>query len=224
MTVSVTTPVQSGTSTTLGAVQRPDPSTTLNKLKPHTSVTKDFGELRFQAAAALQVQWPAAEQKSPAGESDTRLIASPYNEAPHLLDLDSLDRQSRLLSLALAFFKPVRDDYATAGYLDSFNWGEVFDLLKAFAAAEGHTWTRQSFYVVSFRSILLPDVDQDHLYALDAYSHQEAVASGGLLKYWFGKKDEHERNLATCEYMSVFEIWMCSMLMHCRYMAQQRGC
>ena len=169
-------------------------------------MTKDFDELRFQAAAALQVQWPATEQKSPAGESDTRLIASPYNEAPHLLDLDSLDRQSRLLSLALAFFKPVRDDYATAGYLDSFNWSEVFDLLKAFAAAEEHTWTRQSFYVVSFRSILLPDVDQDHLYALDAYSHQEAVASGGLLKYWFGKKDGHERNLATCEYTRDFKV------------------
>jgi hypothetical protein len=98
----------------------------------------------------------------------------------------------------LSFFKPVRDDYATGDYLESFNWNEVFDLVKAFAEAEGHVWTRQSFYVVSFRSKLQPGVDNDHLHALDAYSHQEAIASGGLLKYWFGTKNEERRNLATC--------------------------
>lgn len=144
-------------------------------------------------------QQPKTAQASPSTNTDTRLIASPYNAEPHLLDLETLDTQSRLLAVALTSLKPVRSDYATAEYLDSFNWQEVFDLVKAFAAAEGHAWTRQSFYVVAFRSRLQSGVDQDHLHALDAHSHQEAVASGGLLKYWFGTKDEKRRNLATCE-------------------------
>ena len=175
----------------------------LKHLRPHTHISSDFDDLKFNAAASLQLQWSPGEQQSilSAG-TDTRLIASPYNDAPHLLDIESLDTQSRLLALALSFFKPVRDDYATGEYLESFNWNEVFDLVKTFAEAEGHTWTRQSFYVVSFRSKLQPDVDQDHLHALDAYSHQEAITSGGLLKYWFGTKNEEMQNLATCEFFS----------------------
>ncbi|KAF3385395.1 hypothetical protein F1880_002244 [Penicillium rolfsii] len=168
-------------------------------VRPHTHISSDFDDLKFNAAASLQLQWSREEQQSTALTSDdTRLIASPYNGALHLLDLETLDTQSRLLALALSFFKPVRDDYATGDYLESFNWTEVFDLVKSFAKAEGHTWTRQSFYVVSFRSQLQPGVDNDHLHALDAYSHQEAIASGGLLKYWFGTKNEERQNLATC--------------------------
>ncbi|KAJ5151974.1 hypothetical protein N7492_010269 [Penicillium capsulatum] len=198
MTVSVTESVRTSTATKLDAVENSTSSDDLSRLRPHTLVTKDFDEHRFQAAASRQIQWPVKKQSLSSDETDRRLIASPYNDPPHLLDLTSLDTQSRLLSLAFAFFRPVRDDYAMAGYLDSFNWNEVFDLLRAFSKAEGHSWTRQSFYVVSFRSILLPNVDQDHLYALDAYSHQEATASGGLLKYWFGAKNEKQQNLATC--------------------------
>lgn len=198
MTVSITAPVQISTSTKLDAVNSNSPI--LSRLLSHTLVTKDFDEHRFKAAASRQISWPIEDQSISSDETDSRLIASPYNEVPHLLNLNSLDTQSRLLSLAFAFFKPIRDDYATAGYLESFNWTEVFDLLKAFSKAEGHSWTKQSFYLVSFRSILLPNVDQDRLYALDAYSHQEATTSGGLLKYWFGAKNDKQQNLATCEY------------------------
>ncbi|CEJ58983.1 hypothetical protein PMG11_07621 [Penicillium brasilianum] len=162
-------------------------------LRSHSQIPTDFDDLKFNAAASLQLQWGQEED-----QTDTRLIASPYNDVPHLLDLETLDTQSRLLALALSFFKSIRDDYATGDYLESFNWNEVFDLVKGFVEAESHTWTRQSFYVVSFRSRLKPGVDQDHLHALDAYSHQEAIASGGLLKYWFGTKNEKEQNLATC--------------------------
>jgi hypothetical protein len=171
----------------------------LKHLRPHTHISSNFDDLKFNAAASLQLRWSHEEQQSiPTTIPDTRLIASPYNEAPHLLDLETLDTQSRLLALALSFFKPVRDDYATGEYLESFNWNEVFDFVKDFAEAEGHIWTRQSFYVVSFRSKLQPGVDNDHLHALDAYSHQEAIASGGLLKYWFGTKNGERQNLATC--------------------------
>lgn len=222
MTVSVTAPVQSSPSTKLDAVEDANPTHVLSRLLPHTLVTKDFDEHRFKAAASRQIQWPIKDRSISSDDADTRLISSPYNEGPHLLDLSSLDTQSRLLSLAFAFFKPIRDDYATAGYLESFNWAEVFDLLKAFSEAEGHSWTKQSFYVVSFRSILLPNVDQDHLYALDAYSHQEATASGGLLKYWFGAKNDKQQNLATCECISM--LGHLQRLIFHRHMAKQRRC
>lgn len=152
----------------------------------HT-VTKDFITSESQKA-----QVPINQ------DTDSLLIASPYEDLPHLLDLNSLDTQSRLLALALSSFKPIRDDYATAEYPDAFNWNTVFDLLHKYSKSEGHTWKSQSFYVVVFRSKLQPNVDQNHLTDLDAYSHQEAVASGGLLKYWFGTKDEKRQNLATC--------------------------
>lgn len=179
----------------------------IKHLVPHHEVTSDFDELKFNAAASRQIQWQQSSDSSVSGSSDTvnvdtRLIASPYNDVPHLLDLETLDTQSRLLALALASFKSVREDYATAPYIENFNWNEVFDLVKSFAKVEGHRWTGQSFYVVAFRSILLPGVDNDHLHALDAYSHQEAVASGGLLKYWFGTKNEKRQNLATCIWRS----------------------
>lgn len=180
----------------------------LKHILRHDLVTKDFDEHRFNVAPARQLLTSAEVSRRSSSELDTRLISSPYNEVPHLLDLNTLDPQSRYLTLALAYLKPVREDYATAPYLECFNWDEVFDLVKRFSESESHTWTSQSFYVVSFRSTLHPNVDQDYLYALDAYSHQEATASGGLLKYWFGKKNEHEKNLATCTSYVAFFIGM----------------
>ncbi|KAJ5279881.1 hypothetical protein N7478_005253 [Penicillium angulare] len=173
------------------------PQLAFNRLIRHDLITTDFDELKFRAAAARQLGFDERDQYTSA-ESDSRLIVSPYNTSPHLLDLNTLDTQSRLLTLALAYFRPIRDDYATADYLDSFNWDEVFHLLRGFSEVEHHTWTTQTFYVVSFRSKLQPGIDNDYLHALDAHSHQEATASGGLLKYWFGTKNEKRENLATC--------------------------
>lgn len=211
MTVDISVPA-------LGSISNLNPlkqhqAKPLDKLSSHTLISKDFDDLKFHAAASLQIP-QGNDQKHPPSAlyNDTRLISSPYNSEPHLLDLQTLDTQSRLLSLALASFKPIRDDYATAEYLDAFNWTEVFDLVKAFADAEDHKWTRQSFYVVAFRSKLQPGVDQDHLHALDAYSHQEAVASGGLLKYWFGTKNEERKNLATCEFLESLAVLFCLVL------------
>lgn len=202
MAPGTTTPTP-GTVGKFGLVDGPKTQRVVIKsLRPHNEVTSDFDELKFHAAASRQIQWQhegSLVQTPETTKTDTRLIASPYNDVPHLLDLETLETQSRLLALALASFRSVRDDYATAPYIDNFNWDEVFNLLKSFAEIEGHRWTAQTFYVVAFRSLLLPGVDNDHLHALDAYSHQEAVASGGLLKYWFGTKNEKRQNLATCE-------------------------
>lgn len=204
MTFTIAKPVHSNPVPTTESLpnkgkDQEDPS--LTRLLHHSHVTTEFDPLIFEAAASLQLQLQP-EKQYPDTETDTRLIASPYNSVPHLLDIAALERQDRLFALALAYLKPIRDDYATAEYTESFNWTEVFDLLRAFSQAEDHTWRSQSYYVVIFRSTLLPGIDSDRLYELDAHSHQEAIASGGLLKYWFGAKNDRLQNMATCEYLT----------------------
>ncbi|KAJ5562018.1 hypothetical protein N7535_003519 [Penicillium sp. DV-2018c] len=200
MALSVATPTLVNESTALTSQRgqtKPQNVSGVPRLLHHSHITAEFDPLRFGAAASLQLELLLKKHYSDA-ETDVRLIASPYNDVPHLLNIAALETQDRLFALALAYLKPVRDDYATAEYTESFNWTEVFDLLKAFSQAEDHTWTSQSYYVVIFRSTLKPDIDSDRLYELDAHSHQEAIASGGLLKYWFGAKNDKHQNLATC--------------------------
>jgi len=144
------------------------------------------------------------DQKDVAATEETELnrgsllVVSPYTSAPHLLDLTRYDTSSQLFAKALTIFQPTRDDYATAEYTESFNFQEVIEALRSLARAEEYKWTATDFYVVSFRSQLTPDADPERLFELDAFSHQEAIASGGLLKYWYGVKNQNRRNLATC--------------------------
>lgn len=172
---------------------------------PASGVTTGFDELRFEAAAARQLRlWtpPVAEPLSSIPEQETELlISSPYNHPQHLLDLKTLDTQNRLLALALAALKPIRPDYATADYLETFNWPDVLRILRLFAGNEGFEWRESRFYTVVFRSKLNAVIDAGRLGDLDQHSHREATESGGLLKYWFGKASlEGRENLATCEF------------------------
>lgn len=128
------------------------------------------------------------------------LISSPYNHLANRLVLDDLEIPYRLFAFALTSLKPIRDDYATAPYLESFNWPDVFALLRDLCRQTGFAWKQLSFYTVIFRSVLLPGIDRGRLALLDQKSHEEACASGGLLKYWFGSTDAELKNLATCEY------------------------
>ena len=130
------------------------------------------------------------------------LAASPYLSPEHLLDLDTLDPQSRLLALALDSLIPARPDYATCSYEQAFSWPTVFTTLASLAKVQQTAWTHQSFYVVQFRSKLKLSIDKDLLFALDKHSHREATESGGLLKYWYGSPDSERYNLATC-------VWVC---------------
>ncbi|KAI4738630.1 hypothetical protein E4T50_10916 [Aureobasidium sp. EXF-12298] len=130
--------------------------------------------------------------------SESLLVVSPYTSKPHLLDLNRYNTPSQLFAKSLTIFQPTRDDYAISEYTESFNLEEVIGTLRSLAKAEGYKWKKTDFYVVSFRSQLKPDADPERLFELDAYSHQEAMASGGLLKYWYGVKDQNRRNLATC--------------------------
>lgn len=125
--------------------------------------------------------------------------SSPYLEEEHLLDLKTLDRQSRFFAIALKRLKPHREDYATVEYESSLNLDEVLSKLRRIVALYGHKWKQQDFYVVEFRSQLKPKIDNALLFKLDEESHREANTSGGLLKYWYGEPDSERRNLATCK-------------------------
>lgn len=111
------------------------------------------------------------------------LVVSPYVAPTHLLNLATITEPQRLLAKALTVMQPIRSDYATAFYQDSFNWNEIICTLKDLLTATGLHWVQQSYYIMVFRSQLLPSTDATHLAALDERSHAEAMKSGGLLKY-----------------------------------------
>lgn len=110
------------------------------------------------------------------------LVASPYADAGHLLDLDTLDKESELLARALTHMANTRSDYAIAGYVESFNWEDVLAELKLLVEEDGHQWRAVDFYIVAFRSQIPPTTVYADLGVLDAAAHLEAVKSGGLLK------------------------------------------
>ncbi|KXL49103.1 hypothetical protein M433DRAFT_62667, partial [Acidomyces richmondensis BFW] len=85
---------------------------------------------------------------------------------------------------------------------ESFNWPHVFRSLHQLCSWAGFQWQRREFYIVVFRSKLRVDANRARLHELDQKSHEEACASGGLLKYWFGSCDPARRNLATCVWLS----------------------
>lgn len=82
------------------------------------------------------------------------MIISPYTDEPHLLDLRTVDVQEQLLAYALVNLQSLRDDYATANYVETFNWDAVALDLRRRAAAINHPWTARTFYIVVFRSVL----------------------------------------------------------------------
>ena len=166
-------------------------------LDPET-VTQEFDELRFEAAASRQLPNPTNIDQNHTVATSTQLISSPYNNPGHYLDLTTLDTPNLIFAKALTALKPLRSDYATAPYISSLDFPAVLSLIRRFSHELGYTWTSHSFYVVIFRSQLKADIDNDLLYKLDYESHREACESGGLLKYWFGKTDGERRNLATC--------------------------
>jgi hypothetical protein len=77
-------------------------------------------ELRDQLESLKQL----VGQKSLANASsknENMLIVSPYEDEPHLLDLRTLDLANQLLAKALVGLNCLREDYATAPYVDIFN-------------------------------------------------------------------------------------------------------
>lgn len=182
--------------------KQPLPQRRQTTLHHHSQITTDSDALQFEAAASRQLKLHDGTSNVTHSPEENLLITSPYNSPTHLLDLTTLDTVNQLFAKALTIFTPIRPDYATAPYLESFNWTAVFTFLCELSQAEGYHFPRTSFYVVAFRSILFPDTDGDRLGLLDDHSHREATESGGLLKYWFGSKNGEYRNLATCLWRS----------------------
>ena len=128
------------------------------------------------------------------------LQVSPYSDQAHLLNLSDVSRPNQLLAKALVELEWVREDYATAGYQESFNWPVVIDHLRGLLRVHNDfQWLEQSFYVVVFKSRIEPGTPYPHLIELDRRSHAEATLSGGLLKYLYGTPDNEGNNLATCK-------------------------
>lgn len=134
----------------------------------------------FRHLDASNTTLPAA---MPQPGSERYLIVSPYHEQEHLLDLESLEHvEQQLLALSLTKLKCLRDDYATAPYIETFNWDDVIGTLRTLAQEANHSWKETSFYVVAFRSQIPPTTVYAELGTLDKAAHAEATASGGFLK------------------------------------------
>ena len=131
---------------------------------------------------------------------DGLLVVSPYDFAPHLLRLSTVSKPNQLLAQALTQMRAVRDDYATAAYIKSFNWSYIVESVKNLSKKAAYEWQPEVFYIVVFRSRVDPMTNRLNLGLMDAKAHEEAMESGGLLKYWFGVPDANCRNLATCKF------------------------
>ena len=149
----------------------------------------------FPSAPAINTTPPRPN----AADHDSQwLVASPYLDHSHSLDLNTLEPQARLFALALSQLQLATPDYAVVRYEDVFDFDALMCELRSLAHQAGVEWKRQDFYVVEFRSKLKHEYDGERLAYLDKESHREAVASGGLLKYWFGVPNVNQQNLATC--------------------------
>jgi hypothetical protein len=81
---------------------------------------------------------------------------------------------------------PVRPDYQNLPIEQGFDW----------PAISGHDFDH--LYLVVFRSVRLPDADLDLLRWFDDLAYAEALASGGLLRYFKGIADERGHCLSFC--------------------------
>lgn len=117
-----------------------------------------------------------------APDEDRFIVQSPYVEPAHQLDLNTLDHENETLAKALNRLRAVRDDYATAPYVDSFNWAEVMSEVRRMADSSKRAFRETTFYIVAFRSQIKPSTEYSQLGELDKAAHAEAVASGGFLK------------------------------------------
>jgi hypothetical protein len=97
----------------------------------------------------------------------------------------SLDLQADLYE-ACQRISPTHPDYATLPIEDGFDWSSLsrcpFD----------------SLYLIVFRSLRRPEADLDLLREHDDRAFEEALISGGLLRYFKGQANERGECLSFC--------------------------
>ena len=81
---------------------------------------------------------------------------------------------------------PRHPDYATLSIEDGFDWSSLSCCLF------------ERLYLVAFRSLRRPDVDLDLLSEHDDRAYEEALKSGGLLRYFKGHANERGECLSFC--------------------------
>ena len=150
--------------------------------KPEVVIGTDISSTLNTAKKHVTVQISDADDESDVADNENYLVVSPYDEKPHLLDLRTLDTANQLLAKALIEFKCLREDYATAPYVDTFNWSEVIDRVKKLVTSSNFSWRETEFYIVVFRSQIPPTTAYADLGVLDKAAHAEATKSGGFLR------------------------------------------
>ena len=81
---------------------------------------------------------------------------------------------------------PRHSDYATLSIEDGFDWSSLFRC------------SFESLYLVLFRSVRRPEADLDLLREQDDRAYEEAIKSGGLLRYFKGLANERGECLSFC--------------------------
>src|SRR5215208_3546273 len=81
---------------------------------------------------------------------------------------------------------PRHPDYATLSIEDAFDWSSLSCCLL------------ERLYLVVFRSLWQPEADLDLLREHDDRAFEEAIASGGLLRYFKGNANERGECLSFC--------------------------
>jgi hypothetical protein len=81
---------------------------------------------------------------------------------------------------------PRHPDYAALSIEDAFDWSSLSCCLL------------ERLYLVVFRSVWQPEADLDLLREHDDRAYEEALASGGLLRYFKGNANERGECLSFC--------------------------
>src|ERR687894_1721619 len=92
-----------------------------------------------------------------------------------------------VLHKACQQISPIHPEYATRPIQDGFSWA---------SSLAGCRFDR--LYLVVFRSVRRPDADLDLLREHDDRAYEEALRSGGLLKYFKGHANELGECLSFC--------------------------
>lgn len=81
---------------------------------------------------------------------------------------------------------PRHPDYAALSIDDGFHWSSLY------------CCHFERLYLVVFRSVWQPEADLDLLRELDDHAYEEALKSGGLLRYFKGQANERGECLSFC--------------------------
>ena len=81
---------------------------------------------------------------------------------------------------------PKHPDYSSRPIQAGFDWSPLY------------AYTFDRLYLVVFRSVRRPDADLDLLRAHDDLAYEEALRSGGLLRYFKGHANERGECLSFC--------------------------